>query len=233
MTKTALLLYLALAQSASFAGAVTCNPGEAAQAFYAGSVAEGQCNPTMAQCWFFGTIAEGPSADGVFTMNWEDGDPENRQVHHSKVKKRETGEVCSLPEAGYEDEDYEEDPPWEPPEIPCTILPRLHWEGSDPKWNKEAIDALKAEWKPDEVIDGFDWHVILRFNEANRCEQCFNTIKAVLDKCEDVEKCYTHPYIKAIEYVGDDPETRRQTGRTVHVPEPEEGEAPAQGRQEL
>jgi hypothetical protein len=101
-------------------------------------------------------------------------------------------------------------------------LPRLHWEGSDPAWNKEAVDSLKAQFKPDEVIDGFDWHVILRFNDVNKCEKAYNAIDKVLKQCteQDQEKCHTHKHVKAIEYVGDDPATRRKTGRHIHVPNP-------------
>merc|ERR1712048_400767 len=107
-----------------------------------------------------------------------------------------------------------------PPEIPCTILPRLHWEGSDPDWNRQATQALKDEYKPDELIDGFDWHVILRFNDADKCEAAYNSLDKALKQCTemDPEKCRTHKYVKAIEYVGDDPETRRKTGRGYHNP---------------
>lgn len=201
--------------------AVSCPIGTPVRAFYAGSVNLGNgdepCTPGMEACMFVGAVASGPDADGHYMINWEDGDPNNRRVHASRVTQQSSGETCSLPAANAP-MDEDEDEKWVPPEIPCTLLPRLHWEGSDPKWNKEAIDSLKAEFRPDEVIDGFDWHVIMRFHDVNRCEKAFNTINNVLAKCEDKEKCYNHPYVKAIEYVGDDPETRRKTGRPVFNP---------------
>merc|ERR1711972_816667 len=124
------------------------------------------------------------------------------------VKQSATGEACDGPDAvaAEEDEDFV------PPEIACTILPRLHWEGSDPEWNREAIEYLKRTHQPDETIDGFDWHVILRFNDADRCEKVYKSIEATLSECKekDLEQCRPHKYIRAIEYVGDDPETRRK-----------------------
>eukprot|EP00928_Gymnodinium_smaydae_P050421 TRINITY_DN33989_c0_g1_i1.p1 TRINITY_DN33989_c0_g1~~TRINITY_DN33989_c0_g1_i1.p1 ORF type:complete len:323 (+),score=68.46 TRINITY_DN33989_c0_g1_i1:50-970(+) len=111
-----------------------------------------------------------------------------------------------------------EESDWVPPEIPCTILPRLHWEGSDPDWNKKAVEHLRTQFAPDELIDGFDWHVILRFNDADRCERVYAELEGILNKCTEsnVDLCRTHDYVKAIEYVGDTPETRRKTGRRVH-----------------
>merc|ERR1711974_3056 len=115
----------------------------------------------------------------------------------------------------------EEDDNWVPPEIACTLLPRLHWEGSDPEWNKEAIEFLNKTYAPDETIDGFDWHVIMRFNDVDRCENAFNDLSKVLKQCKeaDPEQCRTHKYVKGIEYVGDEPSVRRKTGRQYHMPE--------------
>lgn len=230
--------------SAALPGAhtVPCPPGEPVKAFFVGSIDLGNgpedCKATMEACYFGGAIASGPEADGHYMINWEDGDPNNRRVHSSMVKQLSSGQACNgpaaakgpakappqsqTPPAGADDDDEN----WVPPEIPCTLLPRLHWEGSDPKWNKEAVEALRGEFKPDELIDGFDWHVILRFNDVNRCEAAYQKISGVLAQCgDDQEKCFAHKYVKAIEYVGDDPETRRKTGRHVFTPEA--------GRQEL
>lgn len=199
---------------------VPCPPNEPVIAFFAGQVDLGAagvepCKPDMEQCHFPGRISTGPDAEGNYMIDWDDGDLSNRKVHHMKVKQSSSGEACAGPSPAPPAED---DDNWVPPEIPCTILPRLHWEGSDPEWNKEAVAALKNEYKPDEVIDGFDWHVILRFNDADRCEATYKSLDTTLSKCKetDPEKCRTHKYVKAIEYVGDDPETRRKTGRRIH-----------------
>merc|ERR1719359_1222215 len=124
---------------------------------------------------------------------------------HTQVRRTLDGQTCDgppKPESPKAATNVQEDA-WIPPEIPCTILPRLHWEGSDPVWNKEAIQSLKDAYKPDEVIDGFDWHVILRFHDVNRCENVFMSLERDLKKCKeaDPEKCRTHKYVKAIEYV--------------------------------
>merc|ERR1719188_2167965 len=100
------------------------------------------------------------------------------------VKLGSTGLTCSGPEQVPEDADDDEN--WVPPEIACTILPRLHWEGSEPEWNKEAIEFLRSTYNPDELIDGFDWHVIMRFNHVDRCEKTFDELNGVLQQC--VEK---------------------------------------------
>jgi len=203
------------------AEAVVCPPAEPVSAFYAGQVDLGagpaECSPEMEACYFPGKVFEGPDEAGNYMIDWDDGDTANRHVHHTKVRKIASGQPCSGPEVVLDDD---EDENWVPPEIPCTILPRLHWEGSDPDWNKEAIASLKKEYRPDEVIDGFDWHVILRFHDVDKCEACFNSLSDVLKKCKqaDPEKCHSHAYVKAIEYVGDDPQTRRKSGRQTFVP---------------
>merc|ERR1719162_1812990 len=115
----------------------------------------------MGECWFPAGVESGPNAEGVYTLIWEDGDPDHRQVHASRARRTSTSEECGEP-APYELP--EGDGGWTPPEIACTILGRMHWEGSDAAWNKDAVDKLKEEFLPDEVIDGFDWHVIFRFN---------------------------------------------------------------------
>lgn len=183
----------------------------------------------MEACHFTGTVASGPEADSHYMINWDDGDPNNRKVLSTYVWQASSGQVCDGPKAtkGPAKTPPQQKPPaaedddenWVPPEIPCTLLPRLHWEGSDPKWNKEAVESLRSEFKPDELIDGFDWHVILRFNDVNRCEGAYKKVSGVLATCDDQEKCFAHKYIKAIEYVGDDPDTRRKTGRHVFKPE--------------
>jgi len=219
-----------------------CPPGEPVLAFFKGEIELGSgpvpCKPDMNDCYYGGKIGSGPDAAGIITIDWEDEDPANRQVIHTQVKSAATGEACdgppkAAPKASKAPprkaqeapkpkapEPASDDNNWVPPEIPCTILPRLHWEGSDPAWNKEAIEFLKQEYNPDEVIDGFDWHVIVRFNDVNRCESAFKSLEKVLSQCKesDQEKCHTHKYIKAIEYVGDEPEVRRQSGRHMHDP---------------
>jgi len=202
-------------------GGILCTPGEPVSAFFAGQVDLGNgeittCKPEMEYCFFPGKIYSGPDAEGTYVINWDDGDTAVQRVNHELVKQIGSGAVCDGAEPPPGEEEQEEG--WVPPEIPCTVLPRLHWEGSDPPWNKEAIEALKTSFEPDEVIDGFDWHVILRFNNVDRCEAAFKSLKRVLDECKepDPEKCRTHPYVKAVEYVGDDPDTRRRTGRHQH-----------------
>eukprot|EP00747_Dinoflagellata_sp_TGD_P185782 gnl/TRDRNA2_/TRDRNA2_42505_c0_seq1.p1 gnl/TRDRNA2_/TRDRNA2_42505_c0~~gnl/TRDRNA2_/TRDRNA2_42505_c0_seq1.p1 ORF type:complete len:236 (-),score=31.98 gnl/TRDRNA2_/TRDRNA2_42505_c0_seq1:179-886(-) len=200
--------------------AAVCPAGVAVTAFFAGEVDLGSgnvpCTPSMEQCYFPGKVHSGPDSDGIYMINWDDEDPNNRMVHATNVK-RTSGQACDGPApaaaAVAEDEDN-----WVPPEIPCTVMPRLHWEASDPKFNKEAVESLKRGYKPDEVLDGFDWHVVLRFNDVDRCENTYNSLQRELAKCkeQDREKCRTHPYVKEIEYVGDDPATRRKTGRAVH-----------------
>jgi len=224
-----------------------CPPGQAVTAFFAGEIDLGQgpvpCQPDMNDCYYGGKISSGPDSSGTITIDWEDGDPNVRSVPYTQVRHGTTGETCDGPpppkkvgkvppkaKAAQQEPPKATPPPkapfnpdsdnWVPPEIACTILPRLHWEGSDPAWNKEAIESLKKEFKPDEVIDGFDWHVILRFNDVNKCEASFDAIAKVLQQCKetDQEKCHTHKYIKALEYVGDAPDVRRQSGRHVHDP---------------
>jgi len=205
------------------AGGLACPPGQQVTAFFAGSVDLGAgveaCSPEMEACYFPGRVATGPDAASMYHIDWDDGDTTNRQVHSGQVKQSPSGETCDGPAVAAAAEE-EGDENWVPPEIPCTILPRLHWEGSDPEWNKEAILSLKKELEPDEVIDGFDWHVILRFNDVDKCEAAFNALNVVLSQCSesDPEKCHTHKYVKAIEYVGDDPNTRRKTGRHRYDP---------------
>mmetsp|Transcript_69040 Transcript_69040/g.108978 ORF Transcript_69040/g.108978 Transcript_69040/m.108978 type:complete len:182 (+) Transcript_69040:3-548(+) len=179
-------------------------------------------------------------------IEWDDGDDTNNKVSYDKVRRTATGKTCDGPPKAGGKVPRQSSPPkedkkapaaspesdkWVPPEIPCTILPRLHWEGSDPKWNKRAIEYLRKEYEPDEVIDGFDWHVILRFNDVNRCEETYNLLDSKLKECKesDIEKCHTHEFVKAIEYVGDDPEQRRRTGRHIHDP----SKHPQAVRQEL
>mmetsp|Transcript_57612 Transcript_57612/g.106493 ORF Transcript_57612/g.106493 Transcript_57612/m.106493 type:complete len:242 (-) Transcript_57612:62-787(-) len=202
-----------------------CEPGEAVLAFFAGQVeVSGElklCEPSMEFCYFGARIASGPDVrTGNYWVKWDDGDTNNRQVHYSQVKQASSGLACASYDDVLQDSDESVDAAIaeESFEIPCTILPRLHWEGQDPEWNKEAIEAITKDLHPDEVIDGFDWHVILRFFDADRCEQVYEALHAVLSKCMDPdwENCRTHKYIKWIEYVGDDPETRRKSGRAIH-----------------
>lgn len=200
-------------------GVAECSVGERVTAFYAGQVDRGSgvevCAPTMAECYFSGGVAAEADRDGLLTIDWDDGDVGHRHVHHTHVRQSSSGDWCS----GLAVPELDEDDHWVPPEIPCTILSRLHWEGSREDWNKEAVSALKSELQPDEVIDGFDWHVILRFHDADSCERAFTAINDVLRQCTepDPESCRTHKYVKAIEYVGDEPETRRRTGRGIHT----------------
>lgn len=228
-----------------------CPPGQVVTAFFAGEIDLGNgaeaCKPHMNDCYYGGKVNAGPEQNGMMTIDWDDEDPGNRQVVHTQVRHGDTGEACDPAPApkkvGKVPKKAQEAPKaapahappanpsddnWVPPEIPCTILPRLHWEGSDPTWNKEAIASLKADFNPDEVIDGFDWHVILRFNDANKCEKAFDSLAKVLNECkeQDQEKCHTHKYVKAVEYVGDEPDVRRKSGRGVHDPK-------AHGKQEL
>mmetsp|Transcript_16270 Transcript_16270/g.35609 ORF Transcript_16270/g.35609 Transcript_16270/m.35609 type:complete len:275 (-) Transcript_16270:69-893(-) len=209
-----------------------CLKGEAVRAFFAGQVDMGSgaqaCTPDLDPCFFNGKVAGGPTPQGMYRIDWDDGDQSHKEVSHLQVLRVSNGKPCGAAAAVVKASPRkagpafdEEDENWVPPEIPCTILPRLHWEGSDPEWNKEAIQSLREQFSPDEIIDGFDWHVILRFNDADRCEQVYVSLDETLRRCqeEDIEKCRTHQYVKAIEYVGDDPETRRKTGRRIHKPE--------------
>lgn len=206
-------------------GSYLCPPGERVMAFFAGQVDLGggtveACKPELEQCFFPGSVDSGPNQEGIFVINWDDGDETVRHVHHTKVQRTSTGEACDgPPEQLFPEQGGEED--WVPPEIACTVMPRLHWEGSEEEWNRKAVAALKKELKPDEVIDGFDWHVILRFNSADRCEEAYEALQSVLKLCKEKnpEDCRTHKYVKAVEYVGDDPETRRKSGRSHHRPE--------------
>lgn len=203
------------------------------------------CTPEHEECYFAAAVNSGPNAQGYYLVDWDDGSTKSRRVPSTQVKQASSGQICQAKKgggkaapAGKKDSkkasppppppaDIDEDENWTPPEIPCTVMPRLHWEGSDPEWNKEAIDSLRKKFKPDELIDGFDWHVILRFNDADRCEKAYKSLEAVLNKCteSDPEQCRTHKYVKAIEYVGDDPETRRKTGRKVHKADPNQKRA--------
>eukprot|EP00440_Ansanella_granifera_P022201 gb/GFBE01024119.1/.p1 GENE.gb/GFBE01024119.1/~~gb/GFBE01024119.1/.p1 ORF type:complete len:237 (+),score=57.90 gb/GFBE01024119.1/:1-711(+) len=210
-----------------------CAPNEPVLAFFAGQVElEGKvkdCTPDIDECRFSGKVHSGPDADGQYLIDWDDSDDRNRKVHHSQVHLLANGEVCDGPGVS------EWDQGWVPPEIPCTLLARLHWEASEPAWNEAAVRSLKTEFEPDEVIDGFDWHVVLRFYAVDRCEAAFYALDAVLKKCteRDPEACRVHEYVKAIEYVGDDPATRRKTGRHLHK---EDGRTKAQAgskREEL
>lgn len=217
MARLALLLVGLLARPSC---AADCKAGEPVAAFFAGEVDRGNgpeaCKPDMELCFFPGKIASGPDADGTYTIDWDDGDANNRKVQHASVKHASSGQACSGPlQLGTEADDH-----WTPPEIACTILPRLHWEGSDPEWNSAAIALLRQDYQPDELIDGFDWHVILRFYDVNRCERTYAALDKILKSCTDQnpDACRTHKYVKAIEYVGDDPETRRKSGRHVFVP---------------
>eukprot|EP00930_Biecheleria_cincta_P053239 TRINITY_DN38640_c0_g1_i1.p1 TRINITY_DN38640_c0_g1~~TRINITY_DN38640_c0_g1_i1.p1 ORF type:complete len:256 (-),score=35.21 TRINITY_DN38640_c0_g1_i1:33-770(-) len=208
---------------------VPCAPQEPVTAFFGGQVelaGEVQdCTPAIPECFFSGKVNRGPDESGRYLIDWDDGDDRNRLVDHSKVRLLSSGEACDGLEV------HEGAGDWIPPEIPCTILPRLHWEASEPEWNQKAVKSLKQEFQPDEVIDGFDWHVILRFHDVNRCEEVYNALDSQLKKCKepDPEACRSHEYVKAIEYVGDDPSTRRKTGRHRFVPNQESGA----GRSEL
>eukprot|EP00929_Paragymnodinium_shiwhaense_P119675 TRINITY_DN91560_c0_g1_i1.p1 TRINITY_DN91560_c0_g1~~TRINITY_DN91560_c0_g1_i1.p1 ORF type:complete len:312 (-),score=70.15 TRINITY_DN91560_c0_g1_i1:129-1064(-) len=210
---------------------------------YGPEYGEGEdCTPEMYECYRDAVVSSGPDSSGRYTVDWEDGDDRDRLVPAAQVKRASDEETCdttaeatkktsgastaqtkkdSKPKAAPKEApvpNFDDDEEWTPPEIPCTIMPRLHWEGSDPAWNKDAVEALRKKYDPDELIDGFDWHVILRFNDADRCEKTYKSLEAVLNKCKepDPENCRTHKYVKAIEYVGDDPDTRRKTGRKYH-----------------
>eukprot|EP00747_Dinoflagellata_sp_TGD_P097398 gnl/TRDRNA2_/TRDRNA2_167130_c0_seq1.p1 gnl/TRDRNA2_/TRDRNA2_167130_c0~~gnl/TRDRNA2_/TRDRNA2_167130_c0_seq1.p1 ORF type:complete len:203 (-),score=30.21 gnl/TRDRNA2_/TRDRNA2_167130_c0_seq1:6-614(-) len=172
-----------------------CAMGEEVTAFFAGEVNVGgggeSCNPTMSECWFLARIDAGPDAAGVYTLSWADGDPDARKVHASHTKRVSSGEACGLPKvyAGKGPAEDQEGSAWNAPEIPCTTLLRLHWEGSDIKWNGEAIKELKAELLPDEVIDGFDWHLVMRFHDVDRCERAYETVARVVGQCDDKLNC--------------------------------------------
>eukprot|EP00403_Amphidinium_massartii_P009902 CAMPEP_0178429318 /NCGR_PEP_ID=MMETSP0689_2-20121128/30738_1 /TAXON_ID=160604 /ORGANISM="Amphidinium massartii, Strain CS-259" /LENGTH=237 /DNA_ID=CAMNT_0020051131 /DNA_START=1 /DNA_END=710 /DNA_ORIENTATION=- len=188
-----------------------CAIGEEVSAFYNGRINLGRgdepCQSTMERCWLDATVSAGPNGIGIYTVDWADGRSEYKNVHSFFVRRKTTEEPCGeSPEDAVEDDP--EDDGWIAPDLACTTLIRLHWEGSEPQWNKQAINALKAECLPDEVIDGFDWHVIFRFHDVNQCERVYKTISNVLEKCLDREHCYTHPYVKDIEYVGDTPAAR-------------------------
>jgi len=170
-----------------------------------------QCHAAHDGCWFPARVA---SFDGDFyIVQWDDGDQSHRRVPAGLVRRRFTEELCSVPVV-YDYNDPED--PWQPSEIPCTILLRLHWNASKVKWRKRAISKLRKEHLPDEVIGGFEWHVIFRFHVVNQCERVFKTIHKVLKTCADPEECYAHEYVKGIEYVGDDPNTRKVSGRHLH-----------------
>lgn len=190
---------------------LTCSEGEAVQAFFAGELDRGlgsePCTPASPECYFPASIASAPDTEGVYMVDWDDGGTHNRKVHASHVFRDSTGEACGELEASHRS-DFDDD--WVAPKIPCTILARLHWEASDPEWNRLAVSSLRADFAPDEVIDGFDWHAILRFDSVDRCEAAFVTMDNLLKSCKNPERCYTHPYVNAIEYVGPSPEMRRK-----------------------
>mmetsp|Transcript_17681 Transcript_17681/g.40009 ORF Transcript_17681/g.40009 Transcript_17681/m.40009 type:complete len:240 (+) Transcript_17681:54-773(+) len=199
-------------------GSLICAIGEQIEAYFAGEVQVGAgnepCNPTMPECWFPAEIESGPDFFGVYTVSWGDGDTNYREVHASTTRRSLTDEACGSPEG--DTGPMTEDDEWERPEIACTIMPQLHWEASEPEWNAHALRALREEFAPDEVLDCFRWHVVFRFYDVDRCEQAYETLNNLLSRCKDPEKCYAHPYVKAVRYIGDDPETRRMTGRHIH-----------------
>ncbi|CAE8609585.1 unnamed protein product [Polarella glacialis] len=196
-----------------------CLPGESVSAFFAGEVQiqvaglgqDQECQPEVEECFFGGQVYSGPDAEGHYTINWDDGDSQHRRVHHSHVRHAALDEACDGPTGPIQDHDT-----YVPSRIPCTILVKLQGGDSDRDWMQEAVAMFKTDYQPDEVVDGFEWYIILRFYDANRCEASFRSLAAAIRKCEDMdlEACVTSKYLRTIEYIGDDPATRRETGRT-------------------
>jgi len=189
-----------------------CAIGEHVEAYFAGEVELGAgiepCNPTMAECWFPAEISEGPDSNGVYLVDWDDAHEHFRLVHATQTKRTLDGEACGQSSALQKHAD--DDALLSTPDIPCTIVLRLHWEASEPTWNRQAVANLKEEFLPDEIIDDFEWHVIFRYLDVDHCEQTHNTLWNLLKDCADKERCYAHPYVKGIHYIGDSPETRRK-----------------------
>eukprot|EP00927_Polykrikos_kofoidii_P063303 TRINITY_DN58111_c0_g1_i1.p1 TRINITY_DN58111_c0_g1~~TRINITY_DN58111_c0_g1_i1.p1 ORF type:complete len:301 (-),score=24.32 TRINITY_DN58111_c0_g1_i1:129-1031(-) len=185
-----------------------CASGELVDAYFGGEVDLGSgaepCNPTVSECWYPAEIEVGPDDDGIYEVAWSDRSEEFRAVHGSLTRRSLDGTACGF---------ASEKAPYPQPlqEVPCTIVPQFHWEGSTPSWNREAISALRAELVPDEFVEGFDWHVIFRFHDLDHCERAYETLAFVLQGCECPERCYRHPYVKSVEYVGGDPASRRKS----------------------
>ncbi|CAE8591642.1 unnamed protein product [Polarella glacialis] len=157
----------------------------------------------MPHCWFSAEVDEGPDEAGVYRVSWVfDGGEETalfRQVYAKHVRRQLTGEACgkrSFEATTSTSEEFVDSPN-------CTLLLQLHWEGSNESWNSLATKKLQEELMPDEVIGGFDWHVIFRFSAGriDACEKAHDTVQSVLLKYEDQEQCYTHPYVKAVSLI--------------------------------
>eukprot|EP00913_Durusdinium_trenchii_P026781 g25122.t1 len=185
-----------------------CPERHAVIAFFAGEVEKAEtkvpCSPALAECYFAGTVHSGPDGGGHYFIDWEDGNENFRRVHHSQVWLLENGQVCD------EQQDQQQDE-WVPisPTVrrKCTLLLRLHWEAWDPTWSAEGIQAVARDLQAEEVIDGFDWHVIMRFKTRMMCRSAFQRMEKLLNTCNetDLELCRVHPYVKAVELLREMP----------------------------
>jgi len=194
---------------------LTCAIGEEVLAYFAGEIEIGggreACLPTRPGCWFPATVDEGPDPYGVYLVSWADGEDSHRAVHASGLKRTLSGELCGSGEEAVRASKKKE---WKPPQLDCTLLLQLHWEASEAEWREAAMNTLRVELAPDEVVAGFDWHVIFRYQDPDRCELAYETVASVLRRCTkkegDAERCYAHPLVRAVEYVGEEPALRRR-----------------------
>eukprot|EP00931_Biecheleriopsis_adriatica_P016953 TRINITY_DN12330_c0_g1_i2.p1 TRINITY_DN12330_c0_g1~~TRINITY_DN12330_c0_g1_i2.p1 ORF type:complete len:194 (-),score=38.59 TRINITY_DN12330_c0_g1_i2:58-639(-) len=127
------------------------------------------------------------------------------EVHATHTRRTSTGEACG-------DGSGTVRPSEELESLPCTLLLHLHWEASDEAWRTTASQRLEEELMPDEVIGDFDWHLIFRYRDVGVCEQAHATLQSLLRTCPDEDRCYVHPYVKAVELIGHEPREGHKLG---------------------
>ncbi|CAE7710959.1 unnamed protein product [Symbiodinium microadriaticum] len=145
-----------------------CPGGEQVWAYFAGEVDFGDgvaepCNPSIKECWFDAEVQYGPDEHGVYHVVWADGTPSFREVHGSQLLRLDSDKACGTAAALQASQDRGP--------IAPTLLLRLHWEASDDAWHADAVAKLREDFGPEEVIDDFDWHVIMRFKHTAACEE--------------------------------------------------------------
>eukprot|EP00439_Symbiodinium_sp_Y106_P042891 s283_g5.t1 len=176
-----------------------CQDGEQVWAYFAGEVDFGDgvaepCNPSMKECWFDAEVQHGPDDHGVYHVVWADATPSFQEVHGSQLLRLDSNKACGVARAAASETSQDRGP------VAPTLLLRLHWEASDVAWRADAVAKLREDFGPEEVIDDFDWHVIMRFKHAAACEEVRDLLQNLVNLCDDPESCFRHPYVQAVDY---------------------------------
>ncbi|CAE7443295.1 unnamed protein product [Symbiodinium natans] len=199
-----------------------CISGEQVQAYFAGEVDFGDgvgepCNPSLKECWFDAEVQSGPDEHGTYHVTWADATPSFREaqllllircssdcweVHGSQLHRAASDEACGIAAGAalQSTEDTGAGRMRRPTAPSPTLMLRLHWEASDVAWRDEAIAKLRAEFRPQQVIGDFDWHVVMRFGDPESCDEAHDILRSLLSLCVDSEGCFRHPFVQAVEY---------------------------------